>query len=128
MPYRSCLTCQILSTRNSCVEFNGNALDDFDTEALQRGDVRGVIGEQANFADSEIREDLAAEADGAQDALRMSGTFAGAVRPIGAATVKGQAAGDAGDSSGRGSFDTEAALGVMQVDEGAAAGCGDLAQ
>ena len=87
-----------------------------------------MIREQADFADSEVGEDLSAEADGAEDALRMSGTLAGAVGAVWAAAVEGEATGDSGDACGNVAVDAEAALGMVQVDEGAAAGFGDLTE
>src|SRR5580700_5412570 len=47
-------------------------LDDFKAEALERRDVHGRVGEQANPSDSQIEEDLATETDGADNALLMS--------------------------------------------------------
>ena len=54
-------------------------LDDFDVEALERGDVRRCIGEQADFVDARIGKDLAAEAYLAQDALAVSVIFVRAI-------------------------------------------------
>ena len=48
---------------------NGNLLDDFDVEALERGHVGRGVGEQADLANAKVGEDLAAETNLAQDAL-----------------------------------------------------------
>ena len=54
-------------------------LDDFEAEAFEGGDVHGRVGEQADALNAQIGEDLAAEADGAQDAAGAGlGAFAGA--------------------------------------------------
>ena len=47
---------------------DGDLLDDFEAEAFEGGDVHGRVREQADALDAEIGEDLAAEADGAEDA------------------------------------------------------------
>jgi len=47
---------------------DGDLLDDFQAEAFEGGDVHGGVREQADALDSQVGEDLAAEADGAQDA------------------------------------------------------------
>jgi hypothetical protein len=114
-------------SRDAWFKLDWNALDDFDAETLQCGHVRGVVGEQANFAQAEIGENLAAETDSTEDALRVAGT-AGAITSVRTAAVEGEAAGNVGDSCENVTLDAEAALGVVQVDEGAAAGCGDLAK
>lgn len=44
-------------------------LDDFDIKALERRDVGWRVREQANFVDTEVGENLTAEADLAQDSL-----------------------------------------------------------
>ena len=54
---------------SSGLEVDGDALYDLDAEALQGGDVLGVVGEQADLADAEVGDDLAAEAYLAEDAL-----------------------------------------------------------
>ena len=43
-------------------------LDDFEAEALEGGDVHGRVGEQADALDAQVGQDLAAEADGAENA------------------------------------------------------------
>jgi hypothetical protein len=58
---------------------NRHLLDDFEAEAFEGGDVHGRVREQADALDAEVGEDLAAEADGAQDAAGAGlGAFAGA--------------------------------------------------
>ena len=58
---------------------NRHLLDDFEAEAFEGRDVHGRVGEQADALDAEVGEDLAAEADGAQDAAGAGlGAFAGA--------------------------------------------------
>ena len=47
---------------------NRNLLDDLEAEAFQRGNVHGRVRQQANTLDAEVGENLAAEADGAEDA------------------------------------------------------------
>ena len=47
---------------------DGDLLDNFEAEAFKGGDVHGRVGEEANALDAEVGEDLAAEADGAEDA------------------------------------------------------------
>ena len=47
---------------------NRNLLDDFEAEAFQRGNVHRRIRQQADALDAEVGENLAAEADGAEDA------------------------------------------------------------
>ena len=54
-------------------------LDDFKSEAFEGGDVHGRVGEEADALDPQIRQDLAAEADGAEDAASAGlCAFAGA--------------------------------------------------
>lgn len=77
----------------------------------------GVVGEEADLADAEVGDDLAAEAYLAEDALVGSGE---ALYCVGAV--------DAEASGVRGAVDGEAALGVMEIDEGSDAGAGDLAK
>jgi hypothetical protein len=98
------------------VEFDGDVLDDFDAEALERGDMGGVVGEQADLADAEVGEDLAAETDLAEDAL---GVARGDVLAGVAVAAMEEEAG------GCGVVDSEAALGLVEVDESTATGCGD---
>ena len=58
---------------------DGDLLDDFEAEAFEGGDVHGGVGEQADALDAEVGEDLAAEADGAEDASgAVLRAFAGA--------------------------------------------------
>jgi len=57
---------------------DGNLFDNFDVEALEGWDVRGRIGEEPDFVDAEVGEDLAAESDLAEDALVVAVFFAGA--------------------------------------------------
>ena len=58
---------------------DGDLLDDFEAEAFEGGDVHGGVGEQADALDAEIGEDLAAEADGAEDAAgAVLGSLSGA--------------------------------------------------
>ena len=47
---------------------DGYLLDNFEAEAFEGGDVHGGVGEQADALDSQVGQDLAAEADGAEDA------------------------------------------------------------
>ena len=99
---------------------DGDALHDLDAEALQGWDVFRVVGEQADFADAEVGDDLAAEAYLAEDAL------------VGGAEGFGfGAAGGAVDAELRGvrrAIDGEAALGVVEIDEGTDAGLRYLAE
>jgi len=46
-------------------------LNDFEAEAFEGGDVHRGVAQQADAADSQVEEDLAAKADGADDALLM---------------------------------------------------------
>ncbi len=48
---------------------NGDLLDDFDVEPLERGHVGRGVGEQADLVNAEVSEDLAAETYLAEDAL-----------------------------------------------------------
>ena len=58
---------------------DGDLLDDFEAEAFEGGDVHGRVGEQTDALDAEVGEDLAAEADGAEDAAGAGlRAFAGA--------------------------------------------------
>ncbi len=57
-----------LANARALFDGDGDLLDDFEAEAFEGGDVHGGIGEQADALDAEIGEDLAAEADGAEDA------------------------------------------------------------
>jgi len=47
---------------------DGDLLDDLQAEAFEGGDVHGGVGEEPDALDAEVREDLAAEADSAEDA------------------------------------------------------------
>ncbi len=54
-------------------------LDDLEAEALEGRDVHGGVGEEANALNTQIGQDLAAEADGAEDAAGAGlRAFAGA--------------------------------------------------
>ena len=68
-----------LANAGALLDGDRHLLDDFEAEAFEGGDVHGRVGEQADALDSQIGEDLAAEADGAQDAAGAGlGAFAGA--------------------------------------------------
>ena len=97
-------------------------LDDLDAEALQCWDVRRLVGEQADFADAEVGEDLSTEADLAQDALRV------ARRGILCWLCIALAAVEAELWLRRGVDDTEAAVGLVQIDQRSAAGGGDSSE
>ncbi len=80
----------------------------------------GVVGQEANLADAEVRDDLATEANLAKNTLVWS-----------AEGLRFGATGGTVDAErGRmcGAVNREAALGVMEVDEGPDAGMGDLAE
>ena len=100
------------------VEGDGDLLDDFYAETLQRRDVGAVVGEQPDFVDAEVGENLAAESDLAEDALvAVVGAFDSA-----AVAVEAETAGLDG------AVDAKSALGVVKIDERAAAGFGDRAE
>ncbi len=102
--------------RSGCAEMDGNVFDDLNTEALERGDVGGVVGEQADLAYAEVGEDLAAEADLAEDAL---GVARGCLLAGVALTAMEEKAG------GCGVVDAEAALGLVEIDERSTTCCGN---
>jgi len=85
--------------------------------------MRRVVGKQANFAQAEIGEYLAAKTDGTQDALGVSGALIGAVLLV--ATMESQTARDARRNV---ALDAETALRVMEIDESASTRLGDLAE
>ncbi len=95
--------------------------------------MHGGVGEQADAVDAEVGEDLAAEADGADDAAgAILCSFAGAELLVqdDAAGVMRDAAEGAGFCAGFGwgSVDFKTGRGVVQVDESAAAFFRDPAQ
>ncbi len=94
------------------MQVDGHALDDLYAEALQCWHMRGVVGQQADLADTEVGEDLAAEADLAQDALGIA-RRCGSLGSVALAAVEDEA-------SGCGVVYTITALGLVQVDESAA--------
>ena len=78
----------------------------------------GLVGKEADLADAEVGEDLAAKANLAEDAL------------VGSAELLFFAAGAIGMVNAErcglgGAVDRKAALGVVEVDEGTATGGGD---
>ena len=77
----------------------------------------GVIGEQANAADAEIGQNLAAQADLSQRACAAVLAFARALLPLKEDAVRLD-----------GAVDPEAACAVVQIDQGATARRGDDAQ
>src|SRR5208283_2692108 len=127
-------------------DWDGDLLDDFEAKALEGGDVHRGVRQEPNALDAEVGEDLAAEADSAKDAAGAGlGAFAGAQLlvedeaggwllglPGGNSRAFGRKnwrrrSGRKGRSShlGGGGFDLEAARGVVQVEDDAAAGLGD---
>ncbi len=99
---------------------DGDALHDLDAEALQGGDVLGMVGEQADLADAEVGDDLAAEAYLAEDAL------VGGAERFGLRATDGPVDAELGRM--RRAVDGEAALGVVEIDQGSDAGGCDLAE
>lgn len=94
---------------------DGDLLGDFYVEALQGGNVRRRVREQAYFVDAEVGEDLAAQTDLPQCSL---------VAVVVMLTGAGFAVQD--DAVRReGAVDVEAAAGVVQVDERASAFVGN---
>ena len=72
-------------------------LDDFEAEALEGGDVHGRVREQADALNSQIRQNLAAQADGAQNAARArEGSQARTGRILRAIVLGGQILSDLG--------------------------------
>ena len=55
-------------TRHALFQRNRHLLDDLQAKALQSGNVHGCIREQADAPDAQVGQDLAAQADGAQNA------------------------------------------------------------
>ena len=99
---------------------NGDALNDLDAKTLQCGDVPGVVGEEADLADAEVRNDLAAEANLTEDAL------IGSAKGFGFRAASSAVDAELGGVSG--AVDGETALGVVEIDECSDAGGCDLAE
>ena len=99
---------------------NGDALNDLDAKTLQCGDVPGVVGEEADLADAEVRDDLAAEANLTEDAL--IGSAEGLRFRAASSAVDAELGGVSG------AVDGETALGVVEIDECSDAGGCDLAE
>ena len=138
---------RLITGRGSILDGDGNLLDNFEAEALECGDVHGGIGEKTNALNAQVREDLAAEADGAKNASgAVLRAFAGAqlLMKDEAAGFLAAGSGDCGTlgavygggkSRGNGRplrierrgrvVDREAARGVVEIDNDAAARFGD---
>ena len=83
----------------------------------------GGVGEEADFVDAEVSEDLAAESDLAEDALVLAVFFTGALFFQGGGFAMEE------DAVGLdAAVDIETTAGVVEVDEGPASGVGDLPQ
>ena len=100
---------------------DGDLADDLDAKTLKRGNVSGGVGEQADLADAEVREDLSAAANLTQGALDVG---LGAISPLTGALIAAEE--DAVRIDG--AVDAEAAGAVVEIDEGAASGFGDDAE
>ena len=57
----------VLTDAGALFDGDGDLLDDFEAEALEGRDVHGGVGEEADAANTQVGQDLAAEADGAED-------------------------------------------------------------
>jgi len=116
---------------------DGHLLYDFEAEAFQRWDVHGGVRQQADPLNAKVGEDLAAEADGAEDAagtglralaraeLLVQEEAVGGCRCD--AVRKGCAARIECGGDGRMLVDLKAARGVVQVEDGSATLFGDHA-
>jgi hypothetical protein len=106
---------QILTLGLRRLSEDWHLLDDFHVEALQCGDVRGGVREEPNLVDAEIGKNLAAESDLTQDSLMLAIIV---VRPRFAMEKDAVRLNRA--------VDVESAAGVVEIDECAASGLGDL--
>ncbi len=108
---------------------DGDLLDNFEAEAFQCGNVHGSVGEQADALDAKVGKDLAAEADGAEDAAGAGlRALTGAEllvedEPVGGLCRNAVRKRGAGRSKGRGNcrclVDVESARSVVEVEDGA---------
>ena len=122
-----------LSDAGAFLDGDGYLLDDFEAEALESGDVHWRVGEQADALDAEVGEDLPAEADGAEDASgAVLRAFAGAQFLMENEAAGFLSNGSGGDGrafevewGGRSVVNSEAARGVVEIENDATARFGD---
>ena len=105
---------------------DGNLLDNFDVEPLERGDVGGGVGEQSNFVNAEVSENLPAKPDLAQDALVLTVIFLRACFPL--FSGGGGFAVEEDAMRFNAAINVESTAGVVKINQRAAAGFGNLAE